>query len=379
MKRALILLAALIAPWAAFATCSDCAASAGYVTITVDAAQVDEAIPYAPVYLSDMPSEFLAAMAAAGDTTGESIRMTTADGLTECSIYVPEIDTGTVDGMWIFEAIGVSASVNTDYRVYVGNASATMYAATDTYGQYNVFPASVFAFYPLFGASPLNNAAQNAYHLTASGGPTTSSNGPTEGTGSYLFSGSAQYLSVASTPVTDWPVSISGWFNSDSSTLAQTVAALANSGASNNYAVLELAGTTTGDPVRFRAYGDGGSERIAASSTGYSADTWQFAQGGYDNAAVTARISGTNTGTNTSDPIEAAWNTISVGVARRSSLTNYFDGELSLIEFSNVGRSANYAITMYNAFHSGTTFYTVGAWSGIGGSDPWFQILLSEE
>lgn len=367
MKRWLILFAALLLPWAAVATCSDCPGSAGYVVITVDAAQVEEATAYAPFYLSDMPGDFHSAMDAVSDTTGESIRVTTADGSTECAIWVVDVDTGTDTGMVIFETIGLSASVNTDYRVYAGNASATMYAATDTYGQYNVFPSSVTMFYPLCGANPLNNAAQNAYHLSVSGSPTTSSGSPTEGAESYIFSGSGQYLYAGTPPMIDWPVSISGWFNSDSATLAQTIAALADTGQSDNYAVLELAGTTGGDPVRFRAYGDGGSERIAASSTGYSADTWMFAQGGFDNANVTARISGANTGTNTSAPVSADFNTISIAVARRSSLTNYFDGELSLIEYSNVARSANYSLTMYHAFNSGTTFYTAGSWNAAGG------------
>lgn len=369
MKRWLILFAALLLPWAAAATCSDCAGSAGYVTITVDAAQVEEAIGYAPIYLSDMPGDFHSAMDAVSDTTGESIRVTTADGSTECSIYVLDVDTGTDTGMVIFELVGVSASVNTDYRVYVGNASATMYAATDTYGQYAVFPASVTAFYPLCGASPLNNAAQNAYHLTASGSPSTSSNGPTEGTESYLFSGSAQYLYSSTTPSINWPVAISAWFNSDSITLSQTIAAFADSGQADNYGVLEAAGSVTSDPIRWRSYGDGGSERIATSSAAYSADTWMFAQGGYDGSAGYARISGANTGTQTADPVDGDFNTISIAVARRSSLTNYFDGEISLVEYSDVGRSANYAITMYRAFHSGTTFYTAGAWTTGGGAE----------
>lgn len=384
MKNALLsglfCLFALIAPWpgvqTAFAVCADCAASTVYTTITIEADEVDEAISYAPVYLSDMPPEIVAAMIAAGDTTGKSLRMTTADGSTELPIWVVDIDTAVPDGKWWFATDGLSISVDTDYRVYAGNPSATMYDATATYGRYNVFPASVFAFYPLHGASPLDNAAQNAYHLTASGSPTTSTNGPTEGAGSYLFSGSGQYLYCASTPVTDWPVAISGWFNSDSITIAQTVAALANNGASDNYAVLELAGTTTGDPVRFRAYGDGGSERIAASSTGYSADTWQFAQGGYDNAAVTARISGANTGTNTSDPIEASFNYISIAVARRFSLTNYLDGEVSEVTFYSTVPSANYVQTLYNACRPSATFYTVGAAVEIGGGS---EITVQEK
>lgn len=368
MKRWLILFAALLLPWVAQATCSDCAGSAGYVTITVDAAQVEEAIGYAPIYLSDMPGDFHSAMDAVSDTTGESIRVTTADGSTECSIYVLDVDTGTDTGMVIFETIGLSASVDTDYRVYVGNASATMYAATDTYGQYNVFPASVTAFYPLSGASPLNNAAQNAYHLTASGSPSTSSNGPTEGAESYLFSGSAQYLYSSTTPSINWPVAISAWFNSYSITLSQTIAAFADSGQADNYGVLEAAGSVASDPIRWRSYGDGGNERIATSSAAYSADTWMFAQGGYDGTNGTARISGANTGTQTLDPTDADFDGISIAVARRSSLTNYFDGEISLVEYSNVQRTANYALTMYNAFHSGTTFYTAGAWTTGGGS-----------
>lgn len=368
MKRALVLLATLLIPWAAQATCSDCAASTLYVPVTIDATKVPEAIPFISIHLEDMPIEFHDAMDDASDVDGKTIRVTDYIGVTEYASFTLGMNTTTDQGLLFFEAGGLSTSVDTTYRVYVGNPAATLYATTDTYGQYNVFPASIVAFYTLSGATPLNNAAQNAYHLTASGTPTYSGNGPTTDVGSYLFSGSAQYLYSASTPTTDWPVSISAWFNSDSITLSQTIAAMANNGAADNYAVLEAAGSVASDPIRWRSYGDGGSERIATTgAVGYSADTWTFASGDYDGGAGHARISGANTGTQNNDPISADFNYISIAVARRSSLTNYFDGEISQVQFNNVGHTANYDLTMFNMMSPTITFYSVGTYVPIGG------------
>lgn len=316
--------------------------------ITMNATLIDEVFSVLPIAGSELGADFFNNSQADGD----DIRFTQDDGTTELACYILNHDAGTDTGRYFVDVSAISnISTDVDIYVYYGNAGASMAAATDTYGQYNVFPSSVFAFYPLCGASPLDNAAQNAYHLTASGSPTTSTNSPVEGVGSYLFSGSAQYLYCASTPVIDWPVAISAWFNSDSVTLSQTIAALADSGQTNNYAVLEAAGATASDPVRWRSYGDGGSERIAASTVGFTADTWLWAQGGYDSSNTNkARLSGANTGTNISAPVSADWTHISIAVARRSSLTNYFDGEISLVEYRSTAYSLNQAATMYNAW-----------------------------
>lgn len=315
--------------------------------ITMNATLIDEVFSVLPIAGSELGADFFDD----AKSDGGDIRFTMADGTTELAGYILSHDAGTDTGRYFVDVSAISnISTDVDFYIYYGNAGASMPAATDTYGQYNVFPADIPIFYPLCGASPLNNAAQNAYHLTASGSPTTSTNSPVEGVQSYLFSGSAQYLYSSTTPTTTWPVAISAWFNSDSVTLTQTISAMANTGYADNYAVLEAAGSVAGDYVRFRAYGDGGSERIAASTAAYTADTWLYGQGGHNQSIGYARISGANTGTQINDPVDGAFSTVSVAVARRSSLTNYFDGEIALVEFSNVARSSNYVQTIYNAW-----------------------------
>ena len=325
--------------------------------ITMNATLIDEVFSVLPIAGSELGADFFDDSQADGD----DIRFTQADGTTELACYILNHDPGTDTGRYFVDVSAISnISTDVDIYIYYGNAGASRPATTDTYGQYNTFPADIPIFYPLCGASPLNNAAQNAYHLTASGSPSTSTNSPVEGVDSYLFSGSSQYLYSSTTPSTTWPVAISAWFNSDSITLSQTIAALANTTLADSYAVLEAAGSVTSDPIRWRSYGDGGSERIATSSAAYSADTWMFAQGGYDGSAGYARISGANTGTQTADPVDADFNTISIAVARRSSLTNYFDGEISLVEYSDVARSSNYVLTMYNAWTNASFLSTTG-------------------
>jgi len=74
------------------------------------------------------------------------------------------------------------------------------------------------------------------------------------------------------------PFTLACWFNSDSLTIDQALITLSSEDTSWNGYWLMAKGTDGGDPVVARTY-SGGAVQQAATTTGYSADTWHHACG----------------------------------------------------------------------------------------------------
>lgn len=107
------------------------------VKITVLAAEVDADLTDFPVYvdLSDLPVGFHTNV---NQTDARDIRVTTSDGTTEIPrevvFYTAASDTGELH----FKG-DVANATDTDFYIYYGNAGASDYATTDTYGRNNVW------------------------------------------------------------------------------------------------------------------------------------------------------------------------------------------------------------------------------------------------
>lgn len=102
------------------------------VKVTVQSAQVDETATGFPIYvdLSDLPSDFHTNV----KSDGSDIRVTESDGSTEVPREVVFYDAGADDGELHFLG-GVSASVDTDFYIYYGNAGASEPSTSATYGR----------------------------------------------------------------------------------------------------------------------------------------------------------------------------------------------------------------------------------------------------
>ena len=112
----------------------------GYrIKLTVDSTKVNGDLSNFPVYvdLSDLSSTgFFTYVQADGD----DIRVTKNDGSTEVAYDLVAIDTGSSTGELHFVANGtLSGSSDTTFYLYYGNAAATGYGATDTFGSENVW------------------------------------------------------------------------------------------------------------------------------------------------------------------------------------------------------------------------------------------------
>lgn len=355
----------LIAPlsWADWAADRD--ASAGYVTVTTLATAVDEAVPFCVVYLSDLPADFHTAMSDASDTDGKTIRVSTSDGTTELACVPIGVNTSTDTGCLIFLGTGMSASVDVDYRIYVGNASLSMPTASGGMGE-----QAVFADYA--SAVVLNSLAdrKTGTTWTATNSPTSGVSTNYEGITGYGFSAASnQYLSLASAVVSSVPVTVEVLAESDDTSNTYLLAGIGRTNSDTvNQVNLFSAGATTGDPISFRVQGGSGSRVDADTSSGISANTWYYAAGTRDavsSGTQKSYLNGSNAGTSTTNLGSALSGQNSTYIGRRIDLTPdaALSGTVAVVLYSSSVRSADYVSTMQDNWAG--TMYSAGAWTAL--------------
>lgn len=381
MIRRLLISAGLLIAGLAHAACTDCAGSAGYVVVTVAASLVDEVIPFISLDLDDLPVEWWDELNTAGDTTGESIRVTASDGTTELPVHVVVFDGGADTGRANFLATGLSASVDTDYWIWGGNPSATMYAATDTYGRNAVY-ADYEIVYTMEGGT-ITDVTGNHGDATLVNTPTTAQTGPVASTSAVLFDdASSEYLHDDVSGM-DWPISIETWTYLDTAVAKATAAALSSTASSIinymyvwNNSMPRLAGTMKGGS---------GSESQAVWATAVSTNTWYYHAITRDDDTGTTTIwnNGVSRATNATTVVAPSWNKFAIGALYDSSVGDYFSGKIGFSAVSLGAHSANYWSTSY-AMWTNASFSSAGAFvpndSCTSGSTGWvlFQTAAND-
>jgi hypothetical protein len=147
------------------------------VKITVLATKVSANLTDFPVYvdLTSLPTGFHTNV----KTDGGDIRITTADGTTECAREVVSYDSTTDTGELHFKAPSLSSTIDTDFYVYYGNSGASEPAASATYGKNNVWTAYSGVWHGNdVSTTTVADSTSNAYT-----GTKLSSGNPTETTG----------------------------------------------------------------------------------------------------------------------------------------------------------------------------------------------------
>lgn len=134
------------------------------VKIIVDSDLVVGSITDYPVYvnLADLPSGFFSAV----QPDGDDIRVTGSNGITELPFELVSISTTTLTGELHFKA-NLSSTTDSEFFIYYGNATATPYGATATYGSENVWTNNFEAVYH-FKENPGGSAPQ-MYDSTGNG------------------------------------------------------------------------------------------------------------------------------------------------------------------------------------------------------------------
>lgn len=126
------------------------------------------------------------------------------------------------------------------------------------------------------------------------------------------FNGTNQYLSLATTPVTAIPLTLSCWFYPAATNATYDAIFVRNAGGDNYFGIyLNASGSSA---VVGGVIGFGGSEAIASSSTTYSANTWNHAAAVFtSNTSRAAFLNGGGKGTNGTNGTPVAPSLIHVG------------------------------------------------------------------
>lgn len=153
------------------------------------------------------------------------------------------------------------------------------------------------------------------------------------------FNGSNQYLSASSTLLTDEPIDMLGFFNSDSNSANQTVLHLGNNGSNGNY-WLQFAGGVASDPIRAIKTNDAASAQGITSSIGYTINQWIVAAASFiSNTSRASFINGSTKGTNTTSVGDPTPDFITIGASRQSSVASHFDGKAAEVYFLDANMS----------------------------------------
>lgn len=364
MIKRLLLTAALLCPWLAHADwAADRDGSAGYVEVTTLATAVDEAVPFFIIYGSDLPADFHTAMSDAGDTDGKTLRVSTSDGATQIACWPVGVNTSTDTFALFIRGDGMSASVDVTYRVYVGNASLSMPAASDTYGRNAVFADYEGFYLPGVTLTDLTGAGRD---LTANGSPGATA--AYEGIAAATYNGSNQYHKYEGTAaVTNWPLTLEGLFYSTVDTANDIWFALADSVDTDPLGVLRTQGASAGDYLTAYFRGTTGSLSAPATSTGFVINTWHYGAASRDanTGTSTVYIGGASSGTSATTITAPSFDRTAIGALFRSSAADYFTGNVAAAYLSASVRSADYVATMDEVWDG--TIYSTGSWTALGG------------
>lgn len=352
----------LIPLWAHADWAADRDASAGYVTVTTLATAIDEAVPFCVVYLSDMPADFWTAMDAASDTDGKTIRVSNSDGTTQLACVPIGVNTSTDTGCLIFLGTGMSASVDVDYRIYVGNASLTMPAAS--VGEQLVFAAYAGVYFPGVDTRDWTSGGRT---LTSMGSPGTSASG-LEGITAATYNGSSQYHLNSSTPaVPTSPLTLESIGQVANTTSNGATVSIGRSSSSSNYAVQYFRGSSgAGDRIAISFEGSSNGS-VAETSSSFSANTVTYLVGtrsGTTSGTTVSYINGGSSASNSAGTTAMiSTDRTAIGARVRSTVDLYLNGSVAVALLSSSVRSADYVSTMQDNWAG--TMYTAGAWTAL--------------
>lgn len=323
-------------------------------TVTIDPTQVDEAVDWIYVPFSQFDATWWANV---NSTDGRDIRVTQGDGVTELARYIlPSFtDSGTsgTGGMFVDVSGYISASGAVDLHVYVGNAGASDYGPTDTYGRNNVFDANTVACY--LPGETTTDLTGNGYDLTANNSPGTTASGY-EGVTAATYDGTNQSHQTSSAPVTNWPCSILVLARTDDDAADDNICGLGDT--SGGILRMWFAGTSS-DKARALAIDDSSGTSFPISDSAFTANQWHqvvatSAANDHD-IYLDDGVGGGATGASAS----ASFTSFTIGGVQWGSLDEG-DVDVAVAAVFDEKKSANWVSTYSNNFNSPSTFFVYG-------------------
>lgn len=332
------------------------------VQVTIDHTQVNTDLTDFPVYvdLSDLPAGFFTNV----DTAGDDIRVTRADGTTECAFEIVSITVGSSIGELHFKANSISSTSDTSFYIYYGNAGASAYGVADTYGRNAVWSDYRHVYHGDNTTDSTGNSATLTLTGTASVGNTgkvgTCFDSDVAGGYSATFSAEVSsgvdtivmqtwfYLDSDTNPGTDWEQSIMGWKKI------------------SPFDAFEISigdGGSGEDKIHSHTYG--GNTQSASDSQGstLSLSTWYLLHGVFDQTGNTLKlyingILDVNATSYTDN--SGGFDILLIGLYETSS-SEGMDGKNDEVRYSIGDMSSDWITAEYTNQNTPNTFYTVGS------------------
>lgn len=337
------------------------------VRVEFPAQAADTGVVLFPLAL--MPAEFWSTVNA---TDGRDVRVTADDADTQVPLHLIGFDQSNTWG-WVRAADAVATGGGNAIVIYWGDGTATMPLADSTYGSENAYDANIAAAWTFVGGSLVDHTS-NGFTLTNNNSTPTAS-GPFDGLGAFQFTAaSSQYLSLASTVVSTWPISIAAWFKTPGTVNFGRIASLNKTSNFNN--TIGLATTTT-PQLYVEAQGDSGTNSTILAGSSISTGTWYLGVASRDAAVGTtsSTVVDNDTQTETTTIATADLNRFTVGARYRSGAGSYSSDTVGPVEVHNSVRSADYWTTYENMMANSATVFTVGAVENepTGGVTDWLE------
>lgn len=337
---------------------------AGYFEITSDQLQVDEAVGNLYYDLALAPAGFWSAV----ESDGRSIRVVNVAGDTAYSFELVGFSQALAIGSLFFDSSFVlSAAVDSTWRIYAGNASATLPAASDPLGREGVYDANYKGVYH-FAQDPSGTAPQ-IVDSTANHNDLTSQGAMTSGD---LVDGDL-----------DKALDLDGV---DDSLIRETFASVTAPPFTIELRLLERTGTNhrsffLGDKDVVDQYwnlrlDDGVVSFWAFDQEARAAGTATV--GAWHNVVARAVSSserhvyhaGGNKGSSLTTRAVSGSDRLAFGYAADSTPQGWYNGQLDAAWLSGADRSEAYITTRHNNLHAPGTFWTTGAWTPLSATGP---------
>jgi hypothetical protein len=247
--------------------------------ITVDNTKVGANLTDFPIYVNT--DDLAAGFYTHAQSDCDDVRITKSDETTEVAREIVFCD--GADGEIHFKAAGtLSGSVDTDYYIYYGNAGASDYAITATYGAENVWNSNYIAVWhnqedPSGSAPQILDSTSSSYDMTSGGTMTSGDSVAGKLSGSSLdFDGVNDYTVVGDSADLDLTGSYtySLWFKTTFTNTTPFLAKLTCCSASSSGWAVVLNSSAGG----LRMLGYNGSATVLAdtSSTGFNDGAWHI-------------------------------------------------------------------------------------------------------
>lgn len=314
--------------------------------ITIDSTYVDEEVPIIPIYLSSLDKTWWDNV----ESDGKDIRITQDDGITLRDYYLVSIDTTAKTGLLIVNVSGyISVDVNKNLYLYCGNSSAVAVSTSNTFND----TGYVHMWFPgVNGTDVIGSADMTGFNTP----------GTVDATGydikAATYATNKYHLTEGPFSVSTWPLTSEVIGYTTSATANQCLFSVNSTSGSSNLLLLRFRGDLTSprtDPIEGVFSGFGGGTSTVDSPISYSTNTYYHVMG----TRAEPSSYGTSylyiNGGDVSSNYQTfnAWNSLtkaSFGAFVYTSTINYLSGGALYGSISNVGRSANFASTISDAW-----------------------------